>query len=282
MSLPYNDLPVYVGTENTYSIVERNNYLPVTQMNVSHNTTFSPRRSLGSAILTGDQFAFNQALQATISFSCILDDPAAQGPYYFASKAASTQNNFYPIKIGDNIYNRCYLTSMSMNIAPFTPVTLNATFTSLDPAINQQISGDYSLHSSMPSMTGDHLFYGHTCQVVNMGNAVGDVQSNISFKRTLNSTPVYTLGSGQATSMLLDGVEEEMQISSTGLKTLINYSGEILNSATQVNIINPYGATLDGLEVLEMSAGARVLTEGYNINGGDTVGATATIKQVTL
>jgi len=171
---------------------------------------------------------------------------------------------------------------MSMNIAPFTPVTLNATFTSLDPAINQQISGDYSLHSSMPSMTGDHLFYGHTCQVVNMGNAVGDVQSNISFKRTLNSTPVYTLGSGQATSMLLDGVEEEMQISSTGLKTLINYSGEILNSATQVNIINPYGATLDGLEVLEMSAGARVLTEGYNINGGDTVGATATIKQVTL
>ena len=184
------------------------------------------------------------------------------------------------LKIGDNVYNRCYLTSMSMDIAPFTPVTLNASFTSLDPAINQQISGDYSFHSR--SISGDRLFYGHTCEVVNMGNAVGDVQSNISFKRTLNSTPVYTLGSGQATSMLLDGVEEEMQISSTGLKTLINHSGEILNTATQVNIVNSYGTTIDDLEVLEMSAGARVLTEGYNIDGGDTVGATATIKQITL
>ena len=282
MSLPYNDLPVYVGTENTSSIVEANHYLAVTQANVSYNTTSSPRRLLGSAILTGDQFAFNQALQASISFSCVLDDLPSQLPYYFATKEASTQNNFYPIKIGDNVYNRCYLTSMSIDIAPFAPVTLQANFTSLDPAINQQISGDYSLHASLPLITGDRLFYGHTCEVVNMGNAVGDVQSSISFKRTLNSTPVYTLGSGQATSMLLDGVEEEMQISSTGLKTLINYSGEILNSATQVNIINPYGATLDGLEVLEMSAGARVLMEQYGADGGDTVKTTATIKQVTL
>ena len=279
MSLPYNRLPVYIGPENSYSIVERNNYLPVTRMNVSHNTTFSPRRPLGSAILTGDQFAFNQALQANISFSCVLE-ATSESPYYFATKEASTQNNFYPIKIGDNVYNRCYLTSMSMDIAPFTPVTLNASFKSLDPAINQQISGDYSFHSR--SISGDRLFYGHTCEVVNMGNAVGDVQSNISFKRTLNSTPVYTLGSGQATSMLLDGVEEEMQISSTGLKTLINHSGEILNTATQVNIVDSYGATIDDLEVLEMSAGARVLTEGYNIDGGDTVGATATINQITL
>lgn len=215
MSLPYNDLPVYVGTENTSSIVEANHYLPVTQANVSYNTTSSPRRLLGSAILTGDQFAFNQALQASISFSCVLE-ATCELPYYFATKEASTQNNFYPIKIGDNVYNRCYLTSMSIDIAPFAPVTLQANFTSLDPAINQQISGDYSLHASLPLITGDRLFYGHTCEVVNMGNAVGDVQSSISFKRTLNSTPVYTLGSGQATSMLLDGVEEEMQISSTG------------------------------------------------------------------
>ena len=281
MSLPYNDLPVYVGTENTSTFREHRDYLPVTQANVSYNTTSSPRRLLGSAILTGDQFAFNQALQANISFSCVLEATSSL-PYYFATKEASTQNNFYPIKIGDNVYNRCYLTSMSIDIAPFAPVTLQANFTSLDPAINQQISGDYSLHASLPLITGDRLFYGHTCEVVNMGNAVGDVQSSISFKRTLNSTPVYTLGSGQATSMLLDGVEEEMQISSTGLKTLINHSGEILNTATQVNIVNSYGTTIDDLEVLEMSAGARVLTEGYDVDGGDTVKTTATIKQVTL
>ena len=90
MSLPYNHLPVYIGTENSYSIVERNNYLPVTRMNVSHNTTFSPRRPLGSAILTGDQFAFNQALQANISFSCVLE-ATSESPYYFATKEASTK-----------------------------------------------------------------------------------------------------------------------------------------------------------------------------------------------
>jgi hypothetical protein len=277
MSLPYNDLPVYVGSENSDSFVESTAYLPATQANVSYTTTSSPRRPLGSAIATGDQFAFNQALQASISVTCVLAREF-ESAYAFAS--ADKESNYFPIKIGDNVYKKCYLTSSSINVAPYVPVTLNAEFVSLEPANNQKISGDYSIHSR--TITGDRLIYGHTCGVVNMDNAVGNVQSNVSFKKTLNRTPVYTLGSVNATSMLLDGVQKEMQISSTGLANLIDYSGELLNSATQVNLVSSFSQTISGLETLSMNAGSRVSMEGYSTDGGDTVKTTATIKQVTL
>ena len=104
----------------------------------------------------------------------------------------------------------------------------------------------------------------------------------MNFKRTYNRSPIYTLGSVNASSALLDGIDEEMSIASTGLSNLINFSGDVLNSDVKVNLLSQDGATLDDMEFISMKKGARVLTETYNAAGGNTVQTTATLRQITL
>ena len=113
-----------------------------------------------------------------------------------------------------------------------------------------------------------------------MGDVVGGVQSQINYKKQFSRTPIYTLGSINATNMLLDGVESEMSITSTGLGNLIDFNGTELSSNVTVNVLNVDGAST--IPALTMTAGATVLTQGYNVNGGDTLSASATIKEINL
>ena len=98
----------------------------------------------------------------------------------------------------------------------------------------------------------------------------------------MSLTPIYTLGSVNATSMIVNSIEEEMSITSTGLNNLINFSGDVLGSSVKVNVTDVAGLSVSSIPYLEMKEGARVAVERYGVGGGDTVQTTATIKQVTL
>ncbi len=278
MSLSYFNMPVYIGTLDATGVSEVTGYLPATQVDVSYNTSPTPRRPLGGAVATGDQFAFGAPLSANISFSCILQEDFEQAFEFWGYP-----QSYMPVQIGNNIYQKCYVNDVSISIAPYAPVTLNATLTCLEPPTDQKISGDATPYvgSAIP-LNSDEVIYGHTCSVTNMGNVVGDVQSQINYKKTHSRSPIYTLGSVNATSMLLDSTEEEMSITSTGLNNLINFSGDILTSAVGVSLNSQNGQNLDYLPYIFMEAGARVATERYGVAGSDTVQTTATIKQITL
>ena len=272
-------MPVYVGDADATSISESSAYLPATQANVSYNTSPTPRRLLGEGIPAwpADKYKFGAPLSANISFSCVLQRDFALGAEFF-----SEDDGFFPIQIGTNIYQKCYTTDISVSVAPYVPVTLDASFICLDPPTDQQISGDASPYAggSIP-LDSDKLVYGHTCSVENMGNVVGDVQSQINYKKTNSRSPIYTLGSVNASSMILNSIEEEMTITSTGLNNLINFSGDVLGSSVKVNLSDVTGLYGEP-NALTMAAGARVATEKYGVAGSETVQTTATIKQVTL
>ena len=280
MSLSYTNLPVYVGLPDATSISESSAYLPATKVDVSYTTSPTPRRLLGEDISTAaaaDKYKVGAPLSANISFSCVL-----QADFALATDFFSEDYGFFPIQIGDNVYQKCYTTDISVSIAPYVPVTLDASFICLDPAIDQQISGDVTPYTggSIP-LDSNKLVYGHTCSVENMGNVVGDVQSQINYRKTNSRTPIYTLGSVNATDMMLNSIEEEMSITSTGLNNLINFSGDTLSSRVIVNLTDVAGAVSEP-NALTMTEGARVAVERYGVGGGDTVQTTATIKQVTL
>ena len=82
--------------------------------------------------------------------------------------------------------------------------------------------------------------------------------------------------------MLLDSVESEMNITSTGLVNSIDYSGDKLGSDVSVGLQDIDGTAYPYIGTLTMSAGARVLTTNYSVNGGDTVVTTAEIRQIDL
>jgi hypothetical protein len=195
----------------------------------------------------------------------------------------ANQDDFVNIKLGSGIYNKCYVKDVSLSISPFEPVVLSANFVSLDPAVGGGITGDGNAYGGQePPLDSDIIVYGHTCSVNDSAGVLGQVQSQINFKRAYNRTPIYGLGSVNASSMLLDGVEEEISVSSTGLNTLIGFSGEKLNNTLQVDLKYLGDNTPLINNFIKFPAGARVLAESYSAQGGEVIQTTATIKQVKL
>ena len=281
MSLLYSDLPVYVGPPNSDAPGEVNRYVAATQANVSFSVNNEAKRLLGSNVDATDQFRFGKGgVTANISFSCFLD-PAFNGGLEFANE--DHIDDYFAVKIGLNTYKHCYLNDFSVSVAPYAPVTLSANFTSLRPVSGVKILKDPSPYANEGfPIDADDIIYGHTCSVSNMTEVVGNVQSQISYKKTFSRSPVYNIGSTAASSMLLDSVESEMSITSTGLENLITISGDKLASNVVVELDNVDGDSVVQFPSLTMAAGARVLAEGYDIKGGDTLSTTATIKQIDL
>ena len=277
MSLPYTKLPVYIGT---YA-VDANYYVPATQVDVNYNTTHSPKRKLGSNIGTGDQFGFDGALTAEINVNSLVHEDM-ELPFGFAERANYANDTY--VVIGDNVFSKCYPVDLSVQINPFEPVRIQTKFVSLDPPTGEQISG--TGWSNFP-ITGDDIAYGKDCVVYAAGigasNVINDVQSNITFNRRYARTPTFELGSINASQMLLDGVEEDLVISSTGLEQLIDFSGQVLNDALNIQIQN-VGAGMSAPinNLIEFNKGSRVLYENYAVVEGETVKTSATIKQIKL
>lgn len=286
MSLPYSEFPVYIGQVGVGSSApnEVNDYVPATQLNVSYSTSSSARRKLGKSVDSSDQFAFGGALSADISVSCLLQSGMLSGLDFLLD---ANQDDFVNIKLGSGIYNQCYVKDVSLSISPFEPVVLSANFVSLDPAVGGSITGDGNAYGGQePPLESDGIVYGHTCSISDTDDVLGQVQSQINFNRTYTRTPIYGLGSVNASSMLLDGVEEEMSVSSTGLNTLINFSGEKLTNQLNVDLkiqgAVGIGTSTPIADLIKFPAGARVLTESYSAQGGAAIQTTATIKQVKL
>ena len=270
MSLPYSEFPV-------------NGYIPATQLNVSYSTSSSARRKLGKSVDSSDQFTFDQALSADISISCLLQSGMVSGLDFLLDE---NQDGYVNMKLGSGIYNQCYVKDVSLSVSPFEQVILSANFVSLDPAVGGGINGDSNPYNGQePPLDSDGIVYGHTCSINDSAGVLGQVQSQINFNRSYSRTPIYGLGSVNASSMLLDGVEEEISVSSTGLNSLINFSGEKLTSTLRVNLDlqgNVGIGTSPTNDLIRFPAGARVLTESYSAQGGEVMQTTATIKQVKL
>lgn len=291
MSLTYDSLPVFIG--GTLSGPNNNNYIPATQVDVTLNTSNNPKRKLGKTIGTGDQFGFQGALQADINLTSLVHSAYYTG-YDFIKEA--NQADSFDILIGDNKYSLCYLTDLSVNIEPFRPVTVKAKFTSLQPDTGVQISGtgwNVGIGSVNPSIDGDGFAYGYTSTVTDgdAGNheVLTDVQYSMTYNRRYERTPVTRLNNINPTEMLLDGIEEEMTINSSGLETLIDYEGELLNRSVAVSINNyegkngiGAGITTPLIDMIEFKRGSRIVTEDYSVAGGDSVTTRATIKQIKL
>ena len=288
MSLSYANTPVYIGQINTSSVntgfTGSIDYIPATQADISFSSSLSPKRNLGVDVSSTDQFTVNNALSADITINSLIHPTLEQGFRYLSGTAAA-QDAFVPIQIGNNLYKKCYPQNITISVEPFAPITISANFVSLDPPTGEQIVGDQrsSGQTAITPISGDRFAYGYTSSVLNAENVVGNVQSQISFTRSYNRTPVYGIGSPSPTSMLLDGIEEEMSITSTGLQSFINLSGDTLGSKVQI-LIKDVDDSIDDLmnKLVNMPVGSRVSTQGYSSQGGDSVSATATIKNIKL
>ena len=95
MSLRYSEFPVCIGVAGGTVPPETNQYVPTTKVDVSYNTTHSPKRKLGSTIASDDQFGFGGALTADISVDCIVQTGLTSG---FDFLVDANQDNYVLLK----------------------------------------------------------------------------------------------------------------------------------------------------------------------------------------
>ena len=284
MSLLYSNTPIYIGQIDTSDINTEFegsiDYIPALSCNVSLGASIDPKRNLGVDVVSTDQFRFNAALDAKISINSLIQRDISEG-FRFLSGTTEAQEAFVPIQVGENLYQKCYPTDISISVEPYVPATINVNFISLEPPTGTRISGDSRTLAETTGIpiSGDTIVYGHTCSVSNMDEVAGDVQFQVNFTRRYNRTPIYNLGSINASSMLLDGIEEEMSITSTGLGDLINLSGHLLAGSVGV-VLSSMGDPL--VTLVTMPEGARVTTQGYGVVGGETVQTSVTLKNIKL
>ena len=173
-------------------------------------------------------------------------------------------------------------------------MTIDVKMTSYDPPRNHTISGDSSLPDSKLEdlLDSNKLAYGHTVSVSNADQVVSEkILSSISFSKTYSRRPIYKLGDVRASEFFVDTVDSEMRIESTGLERLIDHSGRKLTSDLTLEVkdyagqqINPFGGALAGAGLVRatMSSGSRVTAQNYGIQGGETLIANATIREVIV
>ena len=289
MSLSYANTPVYIGHPNAAHVntgfTGSIQYIPALRADVSLDASSKPKRNLGVDVVSTDQLTFDSALGATISVESVIQRDLSD-PFGFLSGTTGIQQSYVPIQIGENMYQKCYPQDVSINIQPFLPVTLKTNFVCLEVPADTQVSGDSKVLADTTGIpiNPDLFVYGHTCNVSDGSNLLNDVNSQISFTRRYDRSPVYTLGSMNPTSMLLNGVEEELSISSTGLEDFINLSGQEVAGGTISVSLQDVDNEMNGVlvEMITLPIGSRLISQGYGAVGGDALQTSARFRNIIL
>lgn len=275
--MTYRNMPVAVDTGNP---------ILATTVGVDFSTKNQVKRQLGANIDAGDQLRFNGDVDCKINADFLVKSSAGDysGIDFLFDSYHETGQNSMTLDIGGNKYNSCFIDSFSLTVRPFEPVMGRVTFTSYQPS-DSGLAGNTG-NASDSYLETQEVIYGHNCLLSGAGAVVAsDIINDLSYNKTYSRTPIYTLGSQQATSQIVDGVEVDMNVQSTGLNQLIDFSGNKLSSDFGVGLrdVDGSGITYSSSNFdLIVNSGAHVIAEGYSVAGGDTLVTKATIKEVIL
>jgi hypothetical protein len=290
----YRDSPVFIGLANqSPSSINNNYYLMASQVSIDMTAGAQAKKQINQPINQYDQFTHSDPLLCKISIQSYIPgsniesfSPGGENALSDLSWAAkiilnqSTGNNYHPIRIGGNNFDKCYLESYTVDINPLRPIILSAEFICNNPPTG---SGILYSRDGVDSFIGtknfsDKIIYGHTCSVSGVDDVASNTQSSIKYQVTCQRSPVYQVGSIMPSLMMLDGVERQMDINSTDISKIINQEGSALIKPISIKLAHEkkYSTTA----YLNMSAGSKLLSQKINTQEGDTLSTQVSIKEI--
>lgn len=206
-----------------------------TRVGVDFSTKNEVKRQLAANIDADDQLRFNGDVDCKITVDFLLRSDAGYGGlFHLFDNYHGTGASGMVLDIGNNEYSGCFIDNFSFTVKPFEPVVGSASFSCYSPSTTALAGIDDEVNDDLDTR---NIIYGHDCTLTNAGSVVAsNIIDNLTYNKTYSRTPVYTLGSQQATSHLVDGVEVEMNVQSTGLNELIDFSGSKLTSIFGVSL----------------------------------------------
>ena len=277
----YKDLGISIGGLDFKS---------ATRISIQYPAQISAKRNLGENIKAADQFRFDGPSEAKLSMDFLLNADSDVNPYEFLfdSQADGKSNNSgqrdFTITVGGLSYGSCFIDDYSIDIEPFTPVKGSVSFTSYNPARGGSITA-----SSDSGDQANEVIHGHNCSISGANEVVSaNVVSRLNYKKSFRRTPVYKIGDTTGSSFLIDGIEAEMSVSSTGLESLLAISGnEVVNDvvvemeSADGSFIIPNHTAIDEFKI-NIPSGSRVSSQDFGAEGGGSVMVNAKIQNVIL
>lgn len=285
----YSNMPVYVGQlsgESVSGSQETGRMLFVDSLDVTYDTQLKTQKKLGKCSIGNRNFVSEQNLDCRIKFDFYFNSniPSGGGVYDFLNFIPN-EKNYFPIRIGNVNFKKCFLDDYTITIKPFQPVKGSANFSSYGPPTSGTISGDYTLPDASYNdiMNSNQLVYGHTCELSGVwGDVVpSNVISSIEYKKRVTKDPSFELGEEEPSDFRVEEIEEEVTVESTGLARFIPKEGVQTTGALAVFLKNVSGQAVPNYEI-NLPAGSTLYTENFNIKGGDTLLTKASVKNLIV
>lgn len=210
----YDEVPIYLGRRGGYDYIET--FVLAKDFSFSTEKSYAPNRIAGR-IITPNGYSITGVKKSTISLNTYVD-----GSTGFESEIIKClfSTDSRRIRVGQTLFEECYLDSLSFSISPFLPVVLSASFvcfrTPLTPLIKSSNIGYSALN------LGNGAF--STITISPGTEAVSIMDSSFSFKPTRE--PIFSPNYNYPIRVNLLSCEMEAQIKCGGL-------GEILRDDLQ-------------------------------------------------
>jgi hypothetical protein len=288
--MEYSRMPFYVGAISGSGIDasdESGRFLFVDSVDVTYDTKLTRKKKLGRCSVGNTDYVSDQFLDCRIKFDFYFNAslPSGNGSVYDFLNYIPNENNFFPVRIGNNTFKKCFVDDYSVKVEPFKAVKGSATLSCYDPPTSGSISGDSTLPNEYFNdlMNSNQLVYGHTCEVSGVwGDVVSsNVLNSVEYRRRVTKDPSYQLGEESPDSFRVEEIEEEVIVESTGLATFINKNGYDITGNLALFLKDFSGNAVPNYEI-NLPIGSKLSNETYAIKGGDGLISKATIKNLLV
>ena len=301
--MTYTNYPVYIGRGNSSfrknDLNAARHMLFANTVRLSSSTSKVAKRTLREGFDQNDQFAYPSDRNVKISLEFYLKPKLRKGilgdmTYFFlyddeyvyeGFRGNNLGKNYFPIKIGDEVYNRSFLTSYRIEITPDLPVKVFAEFTCKANTGNKgtfpQSRLPYEIYDA--DLDGKDFMHGNTCELIGDYSELisNNIISKIVYQKTYSRSFFYQPNQNLQTQQYVTSVEDSLSMEGYNLSKICPVRGQQLENDLSINLKNNEGFQVgDGLNVfnIKMKAGSKVNQNSFNVQAGDALGSNLLIE----
>lgn len=239
MFISFVNSPVYLGTSEgqvpSTGLAGISNLIAANSCEISFDSSLEPARYIGRNVVSDDFLSTSaQNVKISLSYLPLVGDNLNSGIQEASLMPLSMTGAFtetgHSIRVGNFLFNKCYLDSLSIQIAPNTPIRWSTQFSCYDATnvtgINYTGSNDSNGFTSN-SLSGTAYSAIHALATNVSGSAsLPQSKTDISVQYQISRTPVYEVGAIVPRNVLLNTVTRTTNISAENVGNVIDFSGK--------------------------------------------------------
>lgn len=230
MFVSFVNSPVYLGTSEGQApatvLAGISNLIAANSCEISFDSSLEPARYIGRNVVS-DDFLTTSAQNVKISLSYLplvgdnLNSGIQNASLMPLSMTGAFSETWHSIRVGNFLFNRCYLDSLNIQITPNTPIRWSTQFSCYDASSVTGVSYTGGIDNNgftNNSLSGTAYSAIHALAMNVSGSAsLPQSKTEISVQYQISRTPVYEVVSIVPRNVLLNTVTRTTNISAENI-----------------------------------------------------------------